>query len=154
MKEFDYYIYIDYSEDLIGYDIIEKSKIKELLPKILRFRHYRNSRNRKIYLQHIKDTIKRENIKNYFLKLKVCGVKNNLDIFVEVLDFVHKHNNCIVFICVDDYQYRIFKKMINVLDGDKVQVVKESSLKKGSQEYQISLVLDNLLNIERRKNEK
>ena len=28
MKEFDYYIYIDYSENLIGYAIIEKDKLK------------------------------------------------------------------------------------------------------------------------------
>jgi len=28
MKEFDYYIFIDYSENLIGYNIIEKEKLK------------------------------------------------------------------------------------------------------------------------------
>ena len=63
MKEFDYYIYIDYSENLIGYAIIDKEKVKDLLPKISRFRHYRDSRNRKIYLKHIKNTIKKDKIK-------------------------------------------------------------------------------------------
>ena len=36
---FDYYIYIDYSENLIGYIIIHKDKIEELLPKLSKFRH-------------------------------------------------------------------------------------------------------------------
>jgi len=31
MKEFDYYIFIDYSENLIGYSIIENKKLKNLL---------------------------------------------------------------------------------------------------------------------------
>ena len=30
----DYYIFIDYSERLVGYIIIQKEKIKELLPRI------------------------------------------------------------------------------------------------------------------------
>jgi len=41
MKEFDYYIFIDYSENLIGYNIIEKEKLKNLLPKISKLKHYK-----------------------------------------------------------------------------------------------------------------
>ena len=52
MKEFDYYIFIDFSENLIGYSIIENNKLKELLPKILRFRHYEDAKNRKLYLKN------------------------------------------------------------------------------------------------------
>ena len=37
-REFDYYIFIDYSENLIGYNIIEKEKVGELLLKTSRFR--------------------------------------------------------------------------------------------------------------------
>ncbi len=40
-KEFDYYIYIDYSENYLGYLIIENQKIKGFLPKISKFAHYR-----------------------------------------------------------------------------------------------------------------
>ena len=40
--EFDYYIFIDYSEDFLGYLIIEKDKIKELISKISKFSHYKN----------------------------------------------------------------------------------------------------------------
>jgi len=32
-KEIDYYIYIDYSENLIGYNIIEKNKVKDFASK-------------------------------------------------------------------------------------------------------------------------
>ena len=38
-EEFDYYIFMDYSENLIGYIIINKEKIKELLPKIIKLKH-------------------------------------------------------------------------------------------------------------------
>jgi hypothetical protein len=38
--EFDYYMYIDYSENLLGYLIIENIKVKELLPNISKFAHY------------------------------------------------------------------------------------------------------------------
>jgi len=149
--EFDYYIYIDYSENLIGYNIIEKGKIKELLPKISRFRHFRKSKNRKIYLKHIKKTINRENIKSYFKKIKIMDNRRNVEIFAEVLDFVKKHDNCIIFISVDDFQFRSFKKLVRVIDSNKTKVVKESQLIKGTDEYKLSLVIDNLLNIERRK---
>ncbi len=151
MEEFDYYIYIDYSENLIGYNIIEKSKIKELLPKIQRFRHYRESRDRKIYLKHIKNTINRENIKSYFEKIKIKNRRNNIEIFAEVLDFVKKHDNCIIFISVDDFEFRSFKKLVEIVESNRTKIIKESQLKKGTIEYKLSLVIDNLLNIERRK---
>jgi len=150
-KEFDYYIFIDYSENLIGYSIIEKSKIKEILPKISKFKHYKGSRNRKIYLSHIKNTIKREKIMAYFEKVKIMSMRDNIELFAEVLDFIKKHEKCIIFISIDDFEYKSFRKLVQVVDNDKTKVVKESQLKVGSTEYQLSLVIDNLLNIERRK---
>ena len=63
-KEYDYYIFIDYSENLIGYSIIEQKKINGLLPKISKFHHYRDHRNKKVYIKHISDTIKRENVRD------------------------------------------------------------------------------------------
>ena len=80
LKEFDYYIFIDYSENLIGYNIINKDKMKKLLPKISRFRHYKDSKNKKIYLKNIKK-IKRENIKSYFLKLGIKEMYKNTEIY-------------------------------------------------------------------------
>ena len=150
-KEFEYYIYIDYSENLIGYNIIEKEKIKELLPKLDRFRHYRGSKNRKIYLKHIKKTIKRDKILTYFRKIKISKLRDSLNIFVEVLEFIKKHSNCIIFISVDDNQYKTFIKVVKMIDGDKIIVKKESQLKRNSIEYKLSLIIDNLLNIERKK---
>lgn len=149
MKEFDYYIYIDYSENLIGYSIIERSKLKELLPKISRFKHYKEARNKKLYLQNIKKTIKRDNIKSSFLKFKIKETHKNIDIYTDVLEFIKKHENCIIFISVDNRQYPAFRKMINIVDGGNVVIKQESELIKGTPEYQTSLVLDNLLNIER-----
>jgi len=152
-KEFDYYIFIDYSENLIGYNIIRKDKVKELLPKIKRFRHYKNLRDRKIYLSHIKNTIKRDRIRTYFEKIKIVSLRDNIELFAEILEFIKKHNNCIIFISVDDFQYKAFSKLVQVVDNNKTQVIRESQLKTGSAEYQLSLVIDNLLNIERRANE-
>src|SRR3989344_5312182 len=72
MKEFDYYIFIDYSENLIGYSIIEKEKLKELLPKISKFAHYRQLRHKRAYIQSIKKIIEKEKIKDFFISSKIC----------------------------------------------------------------------------------
>ncbi len=152
-KEFDYYIYIDYSENLIGYTIIEKDKVKDLLLKISRFRHYRGSKNRKVYLKHINNTVKREKICSYFVKFKIKKMHENIEIYTDVLDFIKKHERCVIFISIDNKQYSKFRKLVHIVDGEKTKVVKESELKRGTAEYQMSLVIDNMLNIERRKNE-
>jgi len=154
MKKFDYYIYIDYSENLIGYAIIEKEKVKDLLPKISRFRHYRESKNRKIYLKHIRNTVKREKICSYFAEFKIKRIYENIGIYTEVLDFIKKHENCVIFISIDDKQYSKFRKLIQIVDGGKTKVVKESELKRGTAEYQMSLVIDNMLNIRRKQQKK
>ena len=52
--EFDYYIFIDYSENYLGYLIIEKEKIKDFLPRISKFAHYRELKHKKAYLNSIK----------------------------------------------------------------------------------------------------
>lgn len=153
MKEFDYYIFIDYSENLIGYNIIEKDKILDLLPKISRFRHYRSSKDRKLYLKNARKTIIRDNIKSYFIKFKIKEKSKNLEIYLDVLEFLKKHENCIIFISVDNHEYPNFRKMVNVVDGEKTVIKKESELRIGTPEYQISLVLDTILNIERLRNE-
>jgi len=153
MKDkFDYYIYIDYSENLIGYAIIGKKNVKELLLKISRFRHYREAKNRKVYLKHINDTIKREKICSYLVKFKIKKRYENIEIYTDVLEFIKKHEHCIIFISIDDKQYPKFRKLVYIVDGEKTKIVKESGLKKGTAEYQMSLIIDNMLNIERRKN--
>jgi len=147
----DYYIFIDYSESLIGYLIIECQKIKDLLPKISRLRHYRDSKNRKLYLKNVKQSFKTNNIENYFLKFNVKGKADSIGVYSDVLEFLKKHDNCLIFISVDDNQFRSFKKLVGIIDSKSTKIVKESELKRGTPEYQISLVLDNLLNIERRR---
>jgi len=149
MKKFDYYIFIDYSENLIGYSIIESIKLKELFPKILRFRHYKEVRSRKLYLKHIKKTIKADAIKSSFLKLKIKEMRKNMEIYLDVLEFLKKHENCIILISVDNRQYLAFRKMVNIVDGKNIVIKQESELIKGTPEYQGSLVLDNILNIKR-----
>ena len=151
IKKFDYYIFIDFSENLIGYNIISNEKMKELLLRISRFRHYKEAENRKLYLKNVKNTFKRDNIKSYFLKFGIRELYKNTEIYANVLEFIKKHDNCIIFISVDDRQYTAFNKLVGFIDGKRVVVKKESELVKGTPEYQASLVLDNLLNIERLK---
>lgn len=54
MKKFDYYIFIDYSENLIGYIIIEEDKIKELLPRITKIDHYKKTKHKREYINSMK----------------------------------------------------------------------------------------------------
>ena len=83
--------------------------------------------------------------------IRLEKTSRNVELFIEILEFIKKHSNCIIFLSVDDYQFKKLKKLINLVDGSNTEIRKESQLKKGTPEYRLSLVIDNLLNIERRK---
>ncbi|MDP1695049.1 MAG: hypothetical protein Q8L34_05925 [Candidatus Woesearchaeota archaeon] len=151
-RQFDYYIFIDYSEDLIGYIIISQNNVKEILPKITKFRHYRKVGDKRLYIKNIKLTFKRENLLQYFIQHKVRETKQNMEIFLDIGEFIKIHPNCLIFASVDDNQYRNFQSFVKIVDGKNIRVMQESELKIGTVEYQINLVLDNWLNIERLRN--
>lgn len=153
MKEFDYYIFIDYSVNLIGYSIIENNKLKDLLPKISKFAHFRDLNQKCSYLHAIKKIIDKENVFSFFVKHKIREKRQNMEIYLDVLSFLKNHSNCIIFVSVDDHEYSNFKKMVEIVDKNKTVVKPESKLIKGTPEYRASLVLDTALNIERLKNE-
>ena len=152
-REFDYYVYIDYSDDLIGYVIIDNKGINILLPKILRFRHYREARDKKLYLKNVKQTFKREKLLDYFVQHKIRKTNQNIEIFLDIGEFIKTHSNCLIFASIDNKQYNSFQNFVKIVDGKNIKIIKESELKIGTAEYQISLVLDNWLNIERLKDE-
>lgn len=153
-KEFDYYIFIDYSEDHLGYSIIERKKIREVLPHLSKFAHYKDLKNKAPYLKSIKNLIERENIRSFFCKLKIRKTSETPEIYSDLLEFLKESSNCLIFISVDNKQYRNFEKIINIIDGENTKVVKESELKEDSYEYKLSLVLDTMLNLARLKDEK
>lgn len=154
MNHFNYYIFIDYSENFIGYIIVANVKIKELIPKISRFRHYREADYKKIYIKNIKNTFKRERITDYLLKYKIKEMRQNLEIFSDVISFLKDNSDILIFVSIDDRQYSSFEKLVSIVDGNNITIVKESALKRGSQEFMLSLILDNLLNIQRLENER
>lgn len=148
--EFDYYIYLDYSEKLVGYIIIQKEKIILIIPRITKLHHYRDIKNKKAYIQSIKKVFEKNQIEEYLLKSKIKNLKDNLSIFVEILDFIKIHGNCRIFLSVDNNQFNAFTRLLNMVPHkDNITTVKESDLKKGSVEYKLSLIIDTMLNIER-----
>ena len=152
MTEFDYYVFIDYSENFLGYMIIERDKMNALFPKISKFAHYKEIKHKSAYLHSINKRIVKDKIKSYLLKLKIKDVYNGTtEIYADLVEFIKKNDNCLVFISVDDKQYSNFERLVRGIDGKNNKVVKESKLKKDSKEYKLSLVLDTLLNIERLK---
>ena len=150
-KQFDYYIFVDYSENLLGYMIIEKSRISEFLPKISKFAHYAELKHKSAYLHSIKRVIEKNKVLSYLLKNKIRKTTDTPEIYSDLLGFLKGHDNCLIFISIDNKQYSNFEKIVKIIDGTNTKVVKESELKKDSQEYKMSLVLDTLLNIERLK---
>jgi len=70
------------------------------------------------------------------------------------LDFLKKYDNCLVFVCVDDKQFRNFDRIVRIVDWKNTRVIRESRLKKHTPEYKINLVLDTLLNLARLKDDK
>ncbi len=146
----DYYIYLDYSENLVGYIIIKKEKIGEIMPRISKLHHYKEIKNKKGYIQSIKRVFGNNRIEDYLLKCKIKALKDNLSIFVEIIEFVKDHDNCIIFASIDNNQFVAFTKLLSLVKHkDHIIVVRESDLKKGSIEYKLSLIIDTKLNIER-----
>jgi uncharacterized circularly permuted ATP-grasp superfamily protein len=148
---FDYYIFIDYSENFLGYMIVEKNKLYSFIPKISKFAHYKELKCKSSYLKSIKSRIKKERIIQDILKVKIKEIRETPEIYADLVEFLHKHNNCLIFISVDNKQYSNFERLVKNLDGENKKIVKESQLKKDSKEYRMSLVLDTLLNIKRLK---
>jgi hypothetical protein len=151
MKQFDYYIFIDFSVNLIGYMIIENKKLFSLVPLISKFAHYKNLKHKKHYIKSIKERIRKGNILDFFIKHKIKEMRQNMEIYMDIFEFIKNHRNCIIFISVDDHEYSNFKKFVGIVDENRTVVKPESKLIKNSPEYRVSLVLDTLLNIERLK---
>lgn len=154
MKQFDYYLFIDYSENYLGYLIVGKEKLKEFLPKIAKFAHYNELKHKKAYLKSIKKFIDKNKIYSHFHKFKIRKIESTPDIYSDIVDFLKKHEQDYLFICVDDKQFINFKRLVKSMEGDNEKIIRESKLKKHLFEYKISLVLDTLLNIVRLKNKK
>ena len=152
MKEFDYYIFIDYSVNLIGYLIVENKKLKELLPKLSKFSHFKDLKHKSAYIHSIRNVIAKYKILDFFIKHKIKEMRQNIEIYTDVLEFLKKHENCIINVSIDNHEYPNFKKLVNVVGREKTEVVRESQLGKNTPECRMSLVLDTLLNIERLKN--
>ena len=149
-RNIDYYIYIDYSAELIGYNIIENEKINLILPKIAKFRHYKEERHKKIYLLKIKREIRNSNLTSLLLRQKIKHIKDNILIFLEVIEFVKNNDNCLIFMSVDNNQFNAFTKLLDMIPHkEHIKIVKESDLKRKSLEHQLSLIIDTMLNLER-----
>ena len=150
-QEFDYYIYIDYSENLIGYTIIEKCNKTVLLNKIVKFTHFRDLRHKETYLIKIKRIIKINDFFSFIYKYRIGSMWDTLSIFGDIVEFIKKNDDKSIFLLIDDRQYTSFMRLFKEFISNKnVFLMKESELKKGSEEYRLSLIIDNLLNIERR----
>lgn len=150
-KEFDYYIFVDYSECLIGYMIIDNKFVNQLINKTFQFRHFKELRNKNTYLLKIKKIFDKNNILSDIDKIRVLSVRDSLSIFMDIIDFINKSKSKILLITLDDKEYIAFTRIFSeIINKDNITVIKESQLIKGEKEYRLNLVLDNILNIERR----
>ena len=153
-KEFDYYIFVDYSENYLGYLIIERERIKEFMPRISKFAHYRELKHKTAYLKSIRKIVDKNNVCSHLCRLKVRKTDATPEIYSDVLEFLKEHDNCLIFICADNKQFTNFEKLVKIIDGGNTKIIKESEFKKDTSVYRISLVLDTLLNLARLKNDK
>ncbi|MEK6955746.1 MAG: hypothetical protein AABW52_03730 [Nanoarchaeota archaeon] len=109
MNNFEYYIFIDYSENILGYFIIKEQDINSLMPKISKFSHYRELKYKSSYIHSIKKVIEEKDIIHHFLKLKIKDMKYTLEIYADLVEFLDKNDNCLIFISIDDTNTLIFK---------------------------------------------
>ncbi len=99
----------------------------------------------------MKKLFKKNKILNFLYKSKIIELRKNIEICSEIFDFCKKNHDSKIFISIDDRQYNGFIRLAKILDGKKFTIIKEGKLKKGSKEYQMSLIIDTLLNLKRRK---
>jgi len=151
-KIFDYYIFIDYSLDLIGYVIISKSNVYDCLLKTSKLKHYKNLKYKRAYLRSMKKLFEKNEILRSVDKYRVTELRYNIEICSEVFDFCKKHPDSKIFISIDDRQYKGFMKILRSIDGKRFTILKEGKLVKNSREYKLSLIIDTLLNLKRSKN--
>ncbi|MEK6956235.1 MAG: hypothetical protein AABW52_06240 [Nanoarchaeota archaeon] len=149
MSDFDYYIFIDYSEEVLGYFIIKKEEIVNIMPKISKFSHYRELKYKKAYLNSIRRIIEENKIIESFLKLKITEIRHTLEIYADLVEFLKNNSDSLIFISIDDNQYSNFERLVKNVGNNKI--VKEGQLKKYSKEYKLSLIIDTLVNIKRLK---
>jgi len=150
-KEFDYYIFIDYSENLIGYVILSKEQIKECMPRISKFKHYKELKNKGLYLKSMKNLFEKNNLLKGLLGHRITELRQNIELCSEVLDFCKNKPESNIFISVDDRQYEGFMKLIKIIEGKRLTIIREGKLKRHTIEYKSSLIIDTLLNIKRMK---
>ena len=148
-KQFDYYVFIDYSDNLIGYIILNKEKIKGCFPWINKLKHYRRIKRGSLYLKAMKNMFERNNVLGSLEKHKVTELRYNLELCSEIFEFCKSKPDSNIFISVDDRQYLGFMKLMNVLDGKKFTIVKEGKLIPNSIEHKLSFIIDTLLNLKR-----
>lgn len=148
-EDFDYYIFIDYSENLIGYIIISKEKINELLQKTSKLKHYRGLKYKVQYLNAIKKSFEKNKILEILVKYRITELRQNIEVCSEIFGFCVKFKESKIFICIDDRQYRGFMRLASMIDGRRFKIIKEGQLKKDSMEYRLSLIIDTLLNLKR-----
>jgi len=103
--KFDYYIFIDYSENLIGYNIIEKESVKELIKEAIKLRHFKKLKHKRTYLLKVKKIFKKGRINSLIYKQKIYFVRDTLLAFNEIVEFVKKNQDKKIFISIDNKQY-------------------------------------------------
>lgn len=148
-KQFDYYIFIDYSEELIGYIVIRGSEINEILSKIVNLKHYKEVKNKKEYLKSIKKIFEKNHLYSYLSLVKICEIRKKQDIYLEIKEFINSHKNNSIFLSVDDKQKPSFDRFFAFTNLSVVKILKEGRIIRNSTEYKLNLIIDNLLNIVR-----
>jgi hypothetical protein len=148
-EDFDYYIFIDYSESLIGYIIIAKEKVNEILAKISKLKHYKGLKNKIQYLTASKSLFEKENLLSYLSQHRITELRKNIELCSEIFDFCMHFSKSKMFISIDDRQYKGFMKIASFIDNNRFKIIKEGQLKKDSIEYQLNLIIDTLLNLKR-----
>ena len=120
-RRFDYYVFIDYSENLLGYLIINQDKIDEFLPNISKFAHYKELKHKPEYIHSIKKIIEKNKIQSYLLKTKIRKSADTPEIYSDILDFLKRNDNCLIFISIDNKQYSNFEKLVRIIDGKNLR---------------------------------
>ena len=117
----------------------------------LYIRHYKEVNQKSSYLKALKISLEKNQLRVLLHSYKIKKMIHTLEIYADIADFVFTHKEARIFISLDDNQTSNFERLVRDIDGERVLIVTEGNLKKDSIEYKLSLIIDNLLNIERKE---
>lgn len=150
-RRFNYHIFIDVSSEMAGYMIVESKKFEEILLLTAKLHPYSKIKRKEKYLESVSKNVRWRKVKTLIEDLVIEKREMQVGLFKDIATLLQENKDNLYFISVSDRIYFDVSKLLELVEKKNYLIVKSSDLKKDSEEFKVSLILETLLNLKRRK---